>query len=630
MILGFIPRGRHLFVYDVITTALAIAIAFAMRFDVNDIAATLRPYLPAALLPLLTYPPTYVAFGLYRREWRYASVREMYAIAAAVLVGTGITIVVFLALALADVPGTSGYPRSIFFIEGLLNLALLGGGRFLLRASLDRRSDGNADAHAVLTLVYGAGEAGATIARMATRDPATGMRVVGFLDDEERKRDSRMLGQRVFGGLDQLEAAAARTGAERLLIAMPSAPGASIRRAFEAGRRLGLDVRTVPPLRELVSGQIQLSKVRAVRVDDLLRREPVGIDMSALVGALNGASVVVTGGGGSIGSELVRQILVLGPRQLTIVDNHEWALWAIERETTDLTRPIEGTRVEGVLVDVRSPAAIDAVIRRSRPDIVFHAAALKHVPLVERFPLEGIQTNVLGTHNVLAACESAGVPRFLLISTDKAVEPVSIMGATKRMAELLTLASARRTGRNYAAVRFGNVLGSSGSVIPTFEGQLRAGSPLTITHRDATRYFMTIGEAVSLILEAGATSASGEIYVLDMGQPVRILDLARDLVRLAGVDPDTVEFVYTGLRPGERLHETLFYEAEAAERTAHDGILRARPAWGTPVDAHLEGFIRRMTDAVRDQDEAEARRLLTEAVSPLPAANGASVPGNPR
>ena len=613
MIFGFIPRGRHLFAYDVVTTALAILIAFAMRFDINNIALTMGPYLPAALLPLLTYPPTYVAFGLYRREWRYASVREMFAIAAAVLVGTGVTIVVFLVLALADVPGTTGFPRSVFFIEALLNLALLGGGRFFLRASLDRRTEAESGAPAVLTLVYGAGEAGATIARLVERDPAAGMRIVGFLDDDERKQDSRMLGERVFGGLNMLEVAATRTGAGRLLIAMPSASGSSVRRALEAGQRLGLDVRTVPPLRELVSG-VQLSKVRPVRVDDLLRRDPVQIDMSVLVDALNGASVVVTGGGGSIGTELVRQILMLGPRLLTIVDNHEWALWEIERETSDITRPIDGTRVEGVLVDVRSAGAIDGVIRRARPNIVFHAAALKHVPLVERFPLEGIQTNVLGTYNVLKACESAGVPRFLLISTDKAVEPVSVMGATKRMAELLTLASARRTGRSYAAVRFGNVLGSSGSVIPTLEGQLRAGLPLTITHRDASRYFMTIGEAVSLILEAGATSASGEIYVLDMGQPVRILDLARDLVRLAGIEPDRVEYVFTGLRPGERLHETLFFEGEAAEQTSHDGILRARPSWGTPGDAELDSFVGLMRDAVRDQDEAEARRLLTLAV----------------
>ena len=619
MIFGFIPRGRHLLAYDILTTALAIAIAFAMRFDANDILATMGPYPPVALLPLLTYPPTYVAFGLYRREWRYASVQEMYAIAAAVLVGTIVTITVFLLLAVADFPGTNGFPRSVFFIEGILNLALVGGGRFLLRASLDRKSGGSGIEPAVLTLIYGAGEAGATLARLAERDPAARIRVVGFLDDDTRKRDSRMLGHRVFGSLDQLESAASRTGAEQLLIAMPSAPGTSIRRALEAGQTLGLDVRTVPPLRELVSGQALLSKVRPVRVDDLLRRQPVEIDMNALAGALNGKSVLVTGGGGSIGSELVRQIRP-GRANSTIADNHEWALWAVERQTSETGRSIDGARLEGTLVDIRSAAAVDALVRRAKPDIVFHAAALKHVPLVERFPLEGIHTNILGTHNVLRACELAGVPRFVLISTDKAVDPVSVMGATKRMAELLTLAAARRTGLTYSAVRFGNVLGSSGSVVPLFERQLQAGQPLTITHPDATRYFMTISEAVSLILEAAATSEKGEIYVLDMGEPVRIVDLARDLVRLAGIDPDTIEYDYIGLRPGERLHETLFYEGEAAERTSHQGILRAKLPRSTPRDAELEDLVVRMGEAVRDQDEAEARRLLKTTVEHVPMA----------
>ena len=257
------------------------------------------------------------------------------------------TISVFLLLAVANFPGTNGFPRSVFFIEGILNLALVGGGRFLLRASLERKSGGTGIEPAVLTLIYGAGEAGATLARLAERSPAARIRVVGFLDDDTRKRDSRMLGHRVFGSLDQLESAASRTGAEQLLIAMPSAPGTSIRRALEAGQALELDVRTVPPLRELVSGQVLLSKVRPVRVDDLLRRQPVEIDMNALAGALNGKSVLVTGGGGSIGSELVRQILALGPRQLTIADNHEWALWAVERQTSETGRSIDGAQPRG-------------------------------------------------------------------------------------------------------------------------------------------------------------------------------------------------------------------------------------------------------------------------------------------
>jgi len=617
VIFGFIPRGRHLLLYDVVTTGFAIFIAFAMRFDVNDIGATMAPYLPAALLPLLTFPPVYIAFGLYRREWRYASVREMFAIAAAVIVGTGLTIVVFLVLALADVPGTSGFPRSIFFIEGLLNLALVGGGRFLLRASLDRHHlASHGEGSPVPTLIYGAGEAGATVARLSDRDPAAGMRVVGFIDDDPTKRGSRMLGQRVFGELDRLQEAVSRTGAERLVIAMPSASGQAIRRALEAGRGLGLDVRTVPPLHELVNGSVPLSRIRPVQVDDLLRREPIEIDTELVASSINGATVVVTGAAGSIGSELVRQILALGPREMTLVDHHEWGLWTVERAAAEHGRSAAGTIVNAVLADVRDPASMDRVIRRARPDVVFHAAALKHVPMVERFALEGIQTNVIGTHHLLRACMAAGVPRFLLISTDKAVEPVSVMGASKRLAELLTIAAAAESGRRYATVRFGNVLGSSGSVVPIFEEQLRTGSPLTITHPDATRYFMTIAEAVRLILEAAASSASGETYVLDMGEPIKIMDLATDVARLAGADPETVQFTYMGLRPGERLHETLFYDAERSEQTAHEGILRARPNADMPDAADLHGIVDALIAAVRDQDETEARRLLLSSVAP--------------
>ncbi len=283
-------------------------------------------------------------------------------------------------------------------------------------------------------------------------------------------------------------------------------PGRPIRRAFERGQELGLEVRTVPHPRELLGGETLTHRIRRVSVDDLLRREPVDIDTDAVAGYLNGMSVLVTGGGGSIGSELVRQILAVGPRLITVVDNHEEALWSIERELAERIAGNPGVAFEPVLADVRSPEAVDAVIGRARPEVVFHAAALKHVPIVELSPAEGVMTNVIGSGNVISACERLGVKRFVLISTDKAVEPIGVMGATKRLAELLTVASARRTGRPYVAVRFGNVLGSSGSVIPIFQRQLEQGRPLTITHADATRFFMTIPEAVSLILQAGATA----------------------------------------------------------------------------------------------------------------------------
>ncbi len=610
---GWVPRGRHLFVYDLVVVLLSILISFGLRFDPNDVVADIRPYLPVALLPLATMPPVFVAFGLYRREWRYASVNEMFSIVAAVVVGTGISFALELILAAVNVPGTTGFARTIFAIEGLLIVALVGGGRFALRAGLERRglSGGTDDERdAARTIVYGAGDTGVTVGRVATRDPAAGLVVVGFLDDDPNKHRSRLLGKPVFGGLDQLERAARQTGATQLLVAMPSASGATVRRAFEAGRRLGLEVRTVPHPRELLSGEIELTRIRRVSVEDLLRRESIAIDTDAVESYLNGASVLVTGGGGSIGSELVRQVLALGPRRLVVVDNHEEALWSIERELVDRSSSSSGVQIDPVLCDVRSLAAIESVVAKTRPDVIFHAAALKHVPIVELYPSEGVMTNVAGTHNALLAAERHGVERFVLISTDKAVDPVGAMGATKRMAELLTVASAHRTGLPYVAVRFGNVLGSSGSVIPTFQRQLEQGHALTVTHPDATRYFMTIAEAVSLILEAGASASSGEIYVLDMGEPVRIVDLARDLVRLSGLDPDRIPLVYTGLRPGERLHETLFYDHETTERTIHEGILRVRADGPTIADETVEALATQLETAAGENEDESVRTIL--------------------
>ena len=606
---GWSPRGRHLFVYDIVAVGLAIVAAFGLRFDANNVAGNMQPYAPVLLIPLAVMPPVFVAFGLYRREWRYASVNEMIAITGAILVGTGIAFGIQLILGALDVPGTNGFPRSVFVIEALLLLALVGGSRFALRAGIER-SDRGSGREAVPVLVYGAGEVGATVTRVADRDPAAGIKVAGFMDDDPGKRGSQLLGRPVFGGLDQLPTAVQRTGARELIVAIPGAPGETVRRAFQASRAAGLEVRTVPPPRDLLSGRVAVTALRKVSVEDLLRRAPVAVDLDSVAGYLNGASVLVTGGGGSIGAELVRQIRAMGPQVLTVVDNHEQALWAVEGE---LGEQAQGSGVQLVprLADVRSPEAIEAVIAQAQPDVVFHAAALKHVPIVELQPSEGVMTNVVGTLNTLRACELAGVPRFVLISTDKAVDPVGAMGLTKRLAEHLTVAAAERTGRPYVAVRFGNVLGSSGSVVPTFQRQLAEGRPLTVTHPDVTRFFMTIGEAVSLILEAAANPSSGEIYVLDMGAPIRIVDLARDLVSLSGLDPESVPIMYTGLRAGERLHEALLHDDETTEPTQNPGLMRARSR-GTADGPRLDSLIERLTVAARVRNDRLVRELLRE------------------
>ena len=615
---SFALRGRHLFIYDVAVTAAAIVLAFLLRFDLSDFARNLRDAMPAGLIPLIVMPLVFVGFGLYRREWRYASVQEMYLIVFAVVVATAIAVFGFLILAAFKVPGTANYPRSIFAVEALLEVAFVGGGRFAVRATLERRglSGGTDEEQGLLpTIVYGAGETGATVARVAGRDPAAHLNIVGFIDDDPLKHGSRLLGKRVFGGLDELPKAAHDTHARQLLVAMPTASGPAIRRAFERGQELGLQVRTVPHPRELLGGESLTARIRRVSVDDLLRREPVEIDSDALAGYLNGASVLVTGGGGSIGSELVRQILAMGPRLLTIVDNHEESLWSMERELAERLSANPGVTFEPVLADIRSQEAVDAFISRARPDVVFHAAALKHVPMVEHSPAEGAMTNVFGSQNVISACERLGVGRLVFISTDKAVEPVSAMGATKRLAELLTVASARRTGRPYVAVRFGNVLGSSGSVIPIFQRQLELGRPITITHADATRYFMTIPEAVSLILQAGATPDSGVIFVLDMGDPVKIVDLARDLIHLSGLTEENVPIVYTGLRAGERLHESLFHDHETTDRTGHPSIMRVRASAIGTVGKPLQELLGDLAAATQDHDDIRVRDLLRRVAS---------------
>jgi FlaA1/EpsC-like NDP-sugar epimerase len=610
---NFVLRGRHLFVYDVAATAVAIVMAFLLRYDLASFPGSLQQALPAGLLPLFVMPLVFVGFGLYRREWRYASVQEMYLIVFAVMVGTVVAALLFVTLAQFHFPGTHGYPRSVFAVEALLEVAFVGGSRFAVRASLERRGvSGESDEElgVVPTIVYGAGETGATIARVASRDPAAHLNVVGFIDDDPAKRGSRLLGKRVFGGPEALAKAAHDTHAKQLLVAMPTASGTAVRRAFELGLELGLQVRTVPHPRELLSGDSLASRIRRVSVEDLLRREPVDIDTDAVAGYLNGASVLVTGGGGSIGSELVRQIMAIGPRLLTVVDNHEEALWSIERELAERLAANPGVTFEPVLADIRSQETVDVVIGHAKPDVVFHAAALKHVPMVEHAPSEGALTNVFGSRNVISACERLGVKRFVLISTDKAVEPVSAMGATKRLAELLTVASARRTRRPFVAVRFGNVLGSSGSVIPIFQRQLEQGKPITITHADATRFFMTIPEAVSLILQAGSTPDSGVIFVLDMGDPVKIVDLARDLIHLSGIADGQVPIVYTGLRAGERLHESLFHDHETTETTGHESIMRIRANAVGPVGKPLEEMLAKLEKLAQHHDDDAVRDLL--------------------
>ncbi len=572
-------RGRHLLGIDLAAVVLASYVALAFRYDGFLAVDGFLPYLPILGILLIAQFTSNMWFGLYNRGWRFASVPDLARIVTAAGLGSLLAITVVYPLTyVAGGALTVGFPRSFWIGEMLLTVAALGGIRFGIRAASDwmPRSIPMAVLDRRRTLFYGAGRTGVIMVKAAQRKPEAGVVPVGFLDDDPSLAGGLVANLRVYGGLRGLTQAVKATGAQSLLITMPSAHGSAIRRVVDAAMAMGLEVRTVPSVNDLLDGTLDAYRVRRVQVADLLRR-PTGTHHSAAVREiLQGKTVVITGAGGSIGSELARQVFTIGPRRLVLVDRAESPLYLVQRE-------LEARRSHGLgrgevrahLANVASRAAMDRLIATEVPDIIFHAAAYKHVPMMEEHPSDAVHVNIGGTLALLEAAVSAGVDRFVLVSTDKAVRPTNVMGASKRVAEMLVADAARRTGKAYVSVRFGNVLGSTGSVVPIFQEQLEKSEPLSITHPDMTRYFMTIPEASWLILDAAALGTNGDLFVLDMGEPVRIVDLARDLVRLAGRDPDSQPMDIVGIRPGEKLHEELFYDAERVEPTAVPKVLRA-------------------------------------------------------
>jgi FlaA1/EpsC-like NDP-sugar epimerase len=610
-------RGRHLLVGDVVATALAIWLALSLRFDQPLSLGEVALYLPAAALPLLIRPIVNERLGLYRRLWRDASVPELTQILWAAVSGTVICMIVYFGLlSPLGAVGPGGFPRAFWIGELIVSLALIGGSRFMIRAIGELRVAEPVEPGTVVqtpALLFGAGRTGSQMARAALRDPRGGVRPVGFLDENPARWGAAVAGLQVLGGVERMEEAVRRTGARMVLITMPAASGSSVRRVIDGALAAGLDVRRVPPMHEMLDGSIDALRVRRVRFEDLLGRQPVTEHAPEVAAAIRGKVAMVTGAGGSIGSELARQVYAMGPSKLVLVDRSESSLYMIQREL-ELRR--ESGRGSGELsvhlANVASRAVIGRLVNGTRPSVIFHAAACKHVPMMEEHPSEGVQVNVGGTMSVLAAAVEAGVPRFVLVSTDKAVEPSSVMGATKRLAEWLVADAARRTGLPYVSVRFGNVLGSAGSVLPILQAQLEDGEPLTLTDPGMTRYFMTIKEAGWLILDAGAIGKPGDLFVLDMGEPVKITDVIRDLIRLAGRDPETVPIRITGLRPGEKLHERLFYKSETVERTGVEKILRVKDA---EPPANIRNRAQELIQyAFGDRDD-ELRRALFAAVS---------------
>ncbi|HEX7420711.1 MAG TPA: nucleoside-diphosphate sugar epimerase/dehydratase [Thermoanaerobaculia bacterium] len=567
-------RNRYLLFIDAGLLGAAPFLAYAIRFEgwhwtVPDRATAL---IFAGLgVPLSI--AVFWAFGLYRRLWRYASIAELELIFAAAATAD----IVGFILGFWILPGAgltaARVPLSVLFATSLLTFAIIGTPRLLMRIagwrSLRRKSKGERR-----VLIAGAGAAGESIVRELRANPELEMEPVGFVDDDLQKQGMRLSSLPVLGPLSTIPALIARLGVTDILIAMPRAPGPVVREVVRAAFDAGVRTQIVPGLFEILSERVSVTAIREVQIDDLLRRDVIQTDLAEVERLASRRTVLVTGAGGSIGAELCRQLAELGPERLVVLGHGENPIFDI---TEELIRRGVSCQVVPVIADVRDAKRLNDIFAEHRPFAVFHAAAHKHVPLMESNVVEAITNNVLGTRNLVEAAATYGTQHFVCISTDKAVRPTNVMGATKRVAEFVVHNAAIRLARNFVSVRFGNVLGSQGSVVPTFVRQIKSGGPVTVTHPDMRRFFMTIPEAVQLVLQAGSLGVGGELFMLDMGEPVRVLDLARDMIRLSGLQEGIdIKIEFTGVRPGEKLYEEMFFSHEVAETTGHPKILRAK------------------------------------------------------
>jgi FlaA1/EpsC-like NDP-sugar epimerase len=559
--------------------ALAWWLSFFLRFD-RGIPGIYQELLEQTIWIVVPIElAVFIAFGFYNHWWRYVSIRDIWKMAQGVAIAT---LVAVIAIYLANpVPGLR-LPRSIVVMDFLIVLALVAGVRLLARTVMERPTPRAFVARGREVLVVGAGDAGQLILREMLRNPVLGYTPIGLVDDNVRKKNMRLQGVRVLGTTGELPRLLRDNKPDEVIIAIPSAAGETRQAIVEACRDSGVPVKTLPAVHELIAGDINLARqLREVQVEDVLGREAVELDLASIASYITGETVLVTGAGGSIGSELSRQLSALGVEALILVDHAESTLVEIERE---LVHERGFGAAVPVLADTKNRARMQELFERHRPGVVFHAAAYKHVPLMEANVVESVQNNILATRVISEVASEAGSKRFVLVSTDKAVNPRNVLGQTKAVCEWVVAAAAAReqNGTQFISVRFGNVLGSSGSVIPLFKRQIARGGPVTVTHPEMTRYFMTVPEATQLIVQAGAIGESGAIFVLDMGTPVKILDLARNMIRLSGKEPDRdipIEFI--GVRPGEKLHEELWGVGEQAVPTAHPKIMRCEVA---PVD----------------------------------------------
>ncbi len=613
-------RNRFVLIGDVALIIISVLGSFALRLDVSELPF----YFPAALImcgvALVIKIPVYFYFGLYRRLWVYASTSELRLITFAVTTASVLTSGVMLLLNFLNMV-KPGMPRSALGIDWLLSLVLIGGSRFALRILAEQSSvPRDAKREAKRVIIIGAGDAGALVVRELQKSSQLNLVPVGFLDDDPAKQRHQIYGVAVIGKVNALADVLDRQRVDEVILAIPSAPGRIVRMVNDVCRLKGISSRTMPGIYELIGGTVNVNRLREVDITDLLRREPVKIDDRLIGASFSGKRVLVTGAGGSIGREICRQVARWGPSELVLLGHGENSIF---ESLLELGGNFPSLSIHPVIADVRDAERIQEMFRVHRPQVVFHAAAHKHVPLMEANVEDAVTNNVIGTRNVVEAANRHGVERLVLISTDKAVRPVSIMGATKRLAEMIVLDAAHRNGRAYSVVRFGNVLGSRGSVVPLFKNQIARGGPVTVTHPEMHRYFMTIPEAVHLVLQAAAMGAGGEVFMLNMGQQVRILDLAEDLIRLSGLEPHRdIEITFTGIRPGEKLREDLWEDCVQFEPTPHSEIYRA--ADEEKVDGtQLASVIENLAHLAHQSETESLIRLIDESI---PSASVRSTP----
>jgi FlaA1/EpsC-like NDP-sugar epimerase len=613
-------RNWAVLLIDLLLIIIAALGSFALRTDLGPL---FKLYLPQAYVllgvSLVIKPAVYYAFGMYRRLWLYASIQELRLIIFAVTTSSVLVSLIIVLLRAFEV--LPYYPRSTLPIDWLLTLVLVGGMRFSLRILAEYQSSSPEQrSTARRVLIVGAGDAGALVVREMQKNAQLRLTPICFVDDDPNKQKQQIHAVPVAGTLADLGKLLTARRIQEVIIAIPSAPGRVIRQVADVCRQRGIPFRTMPGIYELIGGKVNVSRLREVGITDLLRREPARMDDQLVGTSIGNRRVLITGAGGSIGRELCRQVARWQPESLILLGHGENSIF---ETLLELAENFPSLPVHPVIADIRDLDRMDVIFDGFRPQVVFHTAAHKHVPLMEVNPDEAIINNILGTRNVVDVALNYGVERLVMISTDKAIRPSSVYGATKRLAEMLVLDAAHRSGLAYSVVRFGNVLGSRCSIIPIFKSQIARGGPITITHPDMYRYFMTIPEAVHLVLQASAMGQGGEVFVLKMGEQVRILDLAEDLIRLSGLEPGRdVEIVFTGIRPGEKLSEELWDKWTTHEPTAHPDIVLLS---GEDLlsESALHRVVEELVHLAREGDIPSLVRVLDDCIP------GASVRSEP-